>query len=64
IIVQTQPKSSDRYVIQCYGVSQNPETKDYIFIMPYMQHGSLREYLSKNFNSISWIDWGESGISK
>ncbi|CAG8752829.1 34999_t:CDS:2, partial [Racocetra persica] len=53
-IIKSQPNSHVRHLIQCYGVSQNPKTKDYIFVMPYMSNGSLNNYLSNNFKDITW----------
>ncbi|CAG8784625.1 12404_t:CDS:2, partial [Cetraspora pellucida] len=38
-IVKCQPNSTMRHIIQYYGVSQNPKTNDYIFVMPYMSNG-------------------------
>lgn len=32
----------------CYGISQDPKTKDYIMVMKYFQHGSLRNYLTSD----------------
>ncbi|RIB20903.1 hypothetical protein C2G38_2244276 [Gigaspora rosea] len=40
-IVDSQPNSSKRKLVQCYGVSQDPNTNNYIFVMSYMSHGSL-----------------------
>ncbi|CAG8722093.1 4401_t:CDS:2, partial [Acaulospora morrowiae] len=62
-IALTQP-NSNRYIIQSYGVSQDPKTKNYIFVMPYIEHGSLHEYLLKHFDDVKWIDWGKSKGSK
>ncbi|CAG8584020.1 12054_t:CDS:2, partial [Acaulospora morrowiae] len=62
-IALTQP-NSNRYIIQSYGVSQDPNTKNYIFVMPYIEHGSLREYLFKHFDDVKWMDWGKSKGSK
>ncbi|CAG8771361.1 18874_t:CDS:2, partial [Racocetra persica] len=53
-IVTSQPNTYGRNLIQCYGVSQNPKTKDYIFVMSYMSNGSLNNYLSNNFENVTW----------
>ncbi|CAG8718053.1 11346_t:CDS:2, partial [Acaulospora morrowiae] len=58
-ITETQPNSSMRNLVHYYGVSQHPITKNYIFVMSYMENGSLREYLSEHFNDIKWMDWEE-----
>ncbi|CAG8766599.1 14192_t:CDS:2, partial [Racocetra persica] len=53
-IVKSQPNTYGRNLIKCYGVSQDPKTNDYIFVMPYMSNGSLNDYLSNNFKDITW----------
>ncbi|RIB20719.1 kinase-like domain-containing protein [Gigaspora rosea] len=53
-IVESQPNSSTRQLVQCYGVSQHPNTNNYIFVMSYMSHGSMNEYVSSNFQNITW----------
>ncbi|CAG8624099.1 10827_t:CDS:2, partial [Dentiscutata heterogama] len=53
-IVKSQPNSYMRHIVQCYGVSQFPKTKDYIFVMSYMSNGSLNYYLSNNFKDMTW----------
>lgn len=54
---------SDGSVVECYGVSQDPETKNYVIIMCYMEYGNLRDYLQKNYEKLSFKDkllklWG------
>jgi len=34
-------------IVKCYGISQNPVTKEHIMIMSFMSRGNLREYLQK-----------------
>ncbi|CAG8600267.1 20727_t:CDS:2 [Cetraspora pellucida] len=53
-IVKCQSNSHMHHIIQCFGVSQDPKTKDYIFVMPYMSNRSLAEYLFNNFKDIIW----------
>ncbi|CAG8565291.1 8427_t:CDS:2 [Dentiscutata erythropus] len=56
IIIKCHPNSDNHNnrLIQCYGVSKDPITNNYVFIMSYMSHGSLSEYLSNNFKNITW----------
>jgi len=35
---------------ELYGISQDPETKNYIMVMKYMKEGSLRQYLNNKNN--------------
>ncbi|CAG8702896.1 9076_t:CDS:2, partial [Ambispora leptoticha] len=44
-------------VVKCHGVSQDPETNDYIMVMDYIEGGNLRKYLSVsklNFRDKLW----------
>lgn len=35
-------------IVKCYGISQDPATKNYIMVMEYIKHGNLRQYLNTN----------------
>jgi hypothetical protein len=37
--------------IKFYGITQDPETKNYIIVLDYAGNGSLRNYLD---NKLSW----------
>ncbi|KAG9307650.1 hypothetical protein G9A89_023215 [Geosiphon pyriformis] len=37
-----------RNVLRCYGITQNPATKEYAMIMQYADQGDLNVYLSRN----------------
>ncbi|GBB91377.1 hypothetical protein RclHR1_18610003 [Rhizophagus clarus] len=41
-------------IIDCYGVSKDPETNRYVMVMRFADHGSLRKYLTKYFAELSW----------
>jgi len=41
-------------IIRCYGVTQDPVTKEYMLIMDYADGGNLHDYLQKNFINITW----------
>ncbi|CAG8552036.1 10977_t:CDS:10 [Racocetra fulgida] len=43
-------------VVSCYGISQDPETKNYIMVMSYKEEGNLRQYLQKNYSKLSFDD--------
>ena len=36
----------DSWVVNCYGISQDPVTKNYLMVMKYIKDGSLRKYLN------------------
>ena len=41
-------------IIRFYGITQNPETKDYMMVLDYANGGSLRNYLDTNYDKLSW----------
>src|SRR5215217_5510274 len=41
-------------IIHIYGITQDPITKEYIFVMSYMENGSLQNYLTKDFKNLKW----------
>jgi len=41
-------------IIHIYGLTQDPITKEYIFVMEYMENGSLQNYLTKDFKNLKW----------
>src|SRR6266536_896841 len=42
------------FVTKLYGISQDPETKNYIMVLNYAERGSLRNYLDKEYDKLSW----------
>ena len=40
--------------LQIYGVTQDPETKEYMIVMQYANNGSLLSYLDQNINNLTW----------
>jgi serine/threonine protein kinase len=43
-------------IIKLYGISQEPETKNYIMVLDYTEYGNLRDYLSTINNELSLND--------
>src|SRR5581483_7780280 len=41
-------------IIECYGITKDPETNNFMMVMQYAENGSLRQSLNKNFNSMHW----------
>jgi serine/threonine protein kinase len=39
-------------IIKLYGITQKPETKDYMMVLEYAENGSLRSYLDQN--ALNW----------
>src|ERR1044072_5758172 len=44
------------YLNKYYGITQNSITGDFIIIMKYYKLGSLKDYITKNFYNIRWIE--------
>src|SRR6185295_1621571 len=42
--------------LQLYGVTQDPETKEYIIVMQYANNGNLLSYLDQKINKLTWMD--------
>ncbi|GBC40554.2 kinase-like domain-containing protein [Rhizophagus irregularis DAOM 181602=DAOM 197198] len=41
-------------VFRVYGITQDPETKNYMMVLNYAENGSLRTYLDKNHYELTW----------
>ncbi|CAG8728152.1 17541_t:CDS:2, partial [Acaulospora morrowiae] len=42
--------------IPIYGITQDPKTNDFMIVMDYAENESLRRFLDKFFNKLSWAD--------
>src|SRR5207244_6249695 len=40
--------------LKIYGVTQKPETKEYMIVMQYANNGSLLSHLDQNINKLTW----------
>ncbi|GBC22109.2 kinase-like domain-containing protein [Rhizophagus irregularis DAOM 181602=DAOM 197198] len=45
---------SSRKVTFCYGITKDPESNNFMMVMPYSKDGSLRQRLNNSFNSMEW----------
>ncbi|RHZ58767.1 hypothetical protein Glove_368g4 [Diversispora epigaea] len=43
-----------KFVIKCYGATQDPKTKNFAFILDYAPNGDLNHFLRKNFKKVTW----------
>ncbi|CAG8627798.1 153_t:CDS:2 [Paraglomus brasilianum] len=41
-------------ILQCFGLTFNPVTKNYLLIIDYCEHGNLNQYLDKHHADITW----------
>ncbi|GBC40249.1 kinase-like domain-containing protein [Rhizophagus irregularis DAOM 181602=DAOM 197198] len=46
----------ETYVVIAYGITQDPETKNYMMVLEYAKDGSLRNYLNINYSRLNWND--------
>src|SRR3990170_6610211 len=42
--------------LDCYGITRHPESRNYLMVIRFVEHGDLRKYLSSNFATNSWKD--------
>src|SRR6185295_14081709 len=49
-------KCSTSRFLKIYGVTQHPETKEYMIVIQYANNGSLLSYLDQNINKLTWMD--------
>jgi serine/threonine protein kinase len=41
-------------ILKIYGISQNPDTKDYVMVLQYAEGGNFDSWLNKNYKYFSW----------
>ncbi|CAB5379074.1 unnamed protein product [Rhizophagus irregularis] len=54
--VKAYPKQKIDNILKIYGISQNPNTKDYIMVLEYAEGGNFNNYLDKNYENFDWIN--------
>ncbi|UZO16940.1 uncharacterized protein OCT59_008306 [Rhizophagus irregularis] len=47
-------KSSN--ILNVYGISQNPDTKEYIMVLQYAKEGNFNHWINKNYEYFNWKD--------
>ncbi|RIA94418.1 kinase-like domain-containing protein [Glomus cerebriforme] len=43
-------------ILNIYGISQNPDTKDYIMVLDYAQGGNFNNWMNENYKYFFWKD--------
>jgi serine/threonine protein kinase len=43
-----------RHILTTYGISQNPNTKEYIMVFEFVEGGNINDWINKNFINLSW----------
>ncbi|GBB94226.1 hypothetical protein RclHR1_23130003 [Rhizophagus clarus] len=54
--VKAYPNQKIDNILKIYGISQNPNTKDYIMVFEYAEGESLNNYLDKNYETFDWFN--------
>ncbi|UZO05092.1 uncharacterized protein OCT59_025453 [Rhizophagus irregularis] len=44
-----------KYVLSIYGISQNPDTKNYVMVLDYAEGGDLYNWVNKYYNKLDWL---------
>ncbi|UZO24698.1 uncharacterized protein OCT59_016993 [Rhizophagus irregularis] len=44
-----------RYILRTYGISQDPNTKDYIMVLEYAEGGNFYNWVNKNYGNFHWF---------
>ncbi|GBB85172.1 hypothetical protein RclHR1_11720004 [Rhizophagus clarus] len=50
------PKQKIENIVKIYGISQNPDTKDYLMVLEYAECGNFNNYLNKNYENFDWLN--------
>jgi serine/threonine protein kinase len=53
-VANTKLVDNSHQIVKCYGISQNPITKNYLMVMEYIRGGNLRSFLQ--YNKLSFED--------
>ncbi|GES93957.1 kinase-like domain-containing protein [Rhizophagus clarus] len=43
-------------ILKIYGISQNPNTKEFIMVLEYAEGGNLNDYLCQNYDTLDWLN--------
>ena len=54
-MLHNKVKMDNNVIVRFYGITQEPEMKDYMMVLEYAEDGSLRNYLDKEYNNnLNW----------
>ncbi|GBB87753.1 hypothetical protein RclHR1_14240002 [Rhizophagus clarus] len=54
--VKAYPNIKMDNILKLYGISQDPDTKDYIMVLEYAEGGNFNNYLDKNYEKFDWFN--------
>ncbi|GES93962.1 kinase-like domain-containing protein [Rhizophagus clarus] len=43
-------------ILKMYGISQNPDTEDFIIVLEYAEGGNFNDYLNRNYKTFDWLN--------
>ncbi|KAG9294777.1 hypothetical protein G9A89_004052 [Geosiphon pyriformis] len=43
-----------KYILECYGITKDITTNEYVMVLPFAEHGDLRTFLKLNNNILTW----------
>ncbi|CAG8827565.1 12190_t:CDS:1, partial [Dentiscutata erythropus] len=46
--------SSNDFILQCYGITRDPNTNNFIIVLEFAEDGSLHKDLMLNIDEITW----------
>ncbi|KAG9298331.1 hypothetical protein G9A89_002819 [Geosiphon pyriformis] len=46
--------ASCKYILQCYGITKDATTDEFIMVLPFAEHGDLIAFLKMNENTLTW----------
>ena len=46
--------NKDRHILNIYGISQDPKTKNYIMVLEYAKYGNFNNWINRNHKNFSW----------
>ncbi|RGB41437.1 kinase-like domain-containing protein [Rhizophagus diaphanus] len=44
------------HITQLYGITKDPDTKEFMMVLEYANYGNLRDYLKENYSTLKWED--------
>ncbi|KAG9295638.1 hypothetical protein G9A89_005508 [Geosiphon pyriformis] len=43
-----------KYILECYGITKDITTDEYVMVLPFAEHGDLRTFLKLNKDILTW----------
>ncbi|KAG9300642.1 hypothetical protein G9A89_023440 [Geosiphon pyriformis] len=46
--------ASGKYILECYGITRDVTTDEFVMVLPFAEHGDLRAFLKVNETTFTW----------